>query len=77
MIDLTSNELGGLTNQLLSKEAATLYYSLYNNNKYVDLISQAVSCRLTPNETNKAITELQELDIIEIKTSIRKKKQKA
>jgi hypothetical protein len=66
-----------LTDKLLSKEAATLYYSLTSTIKYVDLISYAVSCRLTPNEINKAIKELQELDLIETKTSIRKKKQKA
>lgn len=65
-----------LTDKLLSKKAAILYYSLCNTSKYIDLISHAVNCRLTPNETNKAIKELQELDLIEIKTSIRKKKQK-
>ena len=66
-----------LTDKLLSKEAATLYYSLYSTSKYVDLIKQAVSCRLTPNEANKAIAELQQLDLIETRTYIRKKKQKA
>jgi hypothetical protein len=65
-----------LTDQLLSKEAAILYYSLYSTSKYVDLISQAVSCKLTPNEANKAIAELQQLDLIETRTYIRKKKQK-
>lgn len=76
MNDIASNEFVYLTNQLLSKEAAILYYSLYSTTKYVDLIKQAVSCRLTPNETSNAIKELQELDLIETKTSIRKKKQK-
>ena len=63
-----------LTDKLLSKDAATLYYSLYSTSKYVDLIKQVVSCRLTPNQTSKAIVELEELDLIEVKTSIRKKK---
>jgi hypothetical protein len=66
-----------LTDQLLSKEAAILYYSLYSTSKYIDVINQAVSCRLTPNEANKAIAELQQLDLIETRTYIRKKKQKA
>ena len=61
-----------LTDKLLSKDAATLYYSLYSTSKYVDLIN--VSCKLTPNQTSKAIVELEELDLIQVKTSIRKKK---
>lgn len=65
-----------LTDKLLSREAAIFYYNLSNTNKYVDLISHSVSCRLTHEQTNKAIKELQELDLIETKTSIRKKKQK-
>lgn len=65
-----------LVDKLLSKEAATLYYNLTSSSKYVDLISHSVSCRLTHEQTNKAIKELQELDLIETKTSIRKKKQK-
>ena len=65
-----------LVDKLLSKEAATLYYNLTSTNKYIDLISHAVNCRLTHEQTTKAIAELQELDLIETKTSIRKKKQK-
>lgn len=76
MNDLAGNPITGLSNNLLSREAAILYYSLYSTTKYIDLIKQAVSCRLTPNETNKAMAELQELDLIETRTSIRKKKQK-
>lgn len=63
-----------LTDKLLSKEAATLYYSLYSTSKYVDLIKQTVRCRLTSNQISKAIVELEELDLIQVKTSIRKKK---
>jgi hypothetical protein len=65
-----------LTNKLLSREASILYYSLYSTTKYVDLTKQAVSYKLTGEQTTKAIKELQELDLIETKTSIRKKKQK-
>lgn len=63
-----------LTDKLLSKEAATLYYSLYSTSKYVDLIKQTVRCRLTSNQISKAIVELEELNLIEVKTSIIKKK---
>jgi hypothetical protein len=56
----------------LSKEAATLYYNC--KDKYVDLIELAVSLRLTPNETDKAVKELEVLELIQTKTSIRKKK---
>jgi len=63
-----------LTDKLLSKEAAILYYSLYSTTKYVDVVEQGVKCRLTPNEVNRAIKELQDLELIEVKVSIRKKK---
>lgn len=63
-----------LTDKLLSREAAILYYSLYSEIKYVDLITQAVKCRLTPMEIDKAIKELQGQDLIDVKISIRKKK---
>lgn len=63
-----------LTNKLLSKEAAALYYSLYSDIKYVDLITQAVKCRLTPIQTDKAIKELQEQDLIDVKITFRRKR---
>lgn len=65
------------TNKLLSSDAATLYYSLYSTSKYVDAYNQAfIICKLNKEQTDKALSELQQLDLIEIKTSIRKKKQK-
>ena len=55
----------------LSLEAKTLYFNL--GNKYIDIISIAVFCRLTPNEIQKAFKELQDLNLIETKTLIKKK----
>lgn len=60
----------------LSKQAISLYYSLYNTNKYVDLITLAVGLRMTPNETDNAIKELQDADLIETRTVIRKKNER-
>ena len=60
----------------LSKQAISLYYSLYNTNKYVDLITLAVGLRMTPNETDNAIKELQDANLIETRTVIRKKNER-
>ena len=60
---------------LLSINAAALYYN--SGEKFTDLISLAVSLRLTPNETESAIKELETFNLIETKTCIKRRKNNA
>lgn len=61
--------------KLLSINAAALYYN--STDKFTDLISLAVSFRLTPNETESVIKELEAFNLIETKTCIKRRKNNA